>query len=61
MNTRFVQGLTCMCDVLEECHERLEGASTVGTHESRSIEESKVQDDDVMGSGRYGNNSRRKW
>jgi len=50
-----------MCDVLEECHERLEGASTVGTHESRSIEESKVQDDDVMGSGRYGNNSRRKW
>jgi len=38
---RFVQGMICMC---EECLERSDGASTIGTHESSGIEMSKGQD-----------------
>ena len=33
--------MTCTCDIWEECHERSDGASTMGTHESRSIEKSE--------------------
>ena len=40
---RFVQGMTCMCDVWEECYERSDGASTVSTHELRGIEKGKEQ------------------
>ena len=41
---RFVQGMTCMCDVWEEYDERSEGAGLVGTHESRGIEKGKEQE-----------------
>ena len=41
---RFVQGMTCMCDVWEECHEQSEGAGTVSTHESGGIEKGKEEE-----------------
>ena len=41
---RFAQGMTCVCDVWEECHERSEGVGTVNTHDSRGIEKGKGQE-----------------
>jgi len=40
---RFMQGMTCMCDVWEECYERSDGAGTASTHDSRGIEKGKEQ------------------